>query len=57
MEDKYYSIQEVAHALNVAYLTVYRWIKCGKLPAYQIEKQYRLKKSELEFFLKNCKKN
>jgi excisionase family DNA binding protein len=34
----YYTIREVAALLKVSYLTVYRWIRAGKLPAYQVEK-------------------
>jgi excisionase family DNA binding protein len=51
MEDKYYTIQEVADMLKVAYLTVYRWIQASKLVAVKAGKQYRIKKSELDKFL------
>lgn len=51
MEDKYYTIQEVADMLKVAYLTVYRWIQASKLIAVKAGKQYRIKKSELDKFL------
>lgn len=50
MEDEYYSIQEVAYKLKVAYLTVYRWIKSGKLKAIRAGKQYRIGKKELNSF-------
>jgi len=53
--DTYYSINEVAKLLKVAYLTVYRWIQAGKLPAFQIEKQYRIDKSEFEKFMQSYK--
>lgn len=50
-EDKYYSIEEVAEMLKVAYLTVYRWIQSGKLIAYKAGKQYRVKKEDLDRFI------
>lgn len=50
-EDKYYTIQEVADMLKVAYLTIYRWIKGNKLVAVKAGKQYRIKKSDLDKFL------
>jgi len=50
-EEKYYSINEVANMLNVAYLTVYRWIRSSKLKAYKAGKQYRISKSDLEKFI------
>lgn len=51
----YYSINEVAKLLKVAYLTVYRWIQAGKLSAYQVEKQYRIDKKDFEKFIENYK--
>jgi len=38
--------------LKVAYLTVYRWIKSGKLKSSKAGKQYRIKRTELEVFTK-----
>ena len=49
--DQYYSIEEVAKRLKVAYLTVYRWIQAKKLPAIKAGKQYRISKNELDKFL------
>lgn len=51
-EEQYYSIDEVAKMLKVAYLTVYRWVQSGKLNAVKAGKQYRVKKSDLDSFLK-----
>lgn len=52
VENEYYSIEEVAKTLKVAYLTVYRWIQSGKLNAYKAGKQYRIKKDDLAEFIK-----
>lgn len=49
-EDQYYSIEEVAKTLKVAYLTVYRWVKSGKLVALKAGKQYRINKDDLNTF-------
>lgn len=58
LTDEYYSIQEVADKLKVAYLTVYRWIQSGKLGAVKAGKQYRVENNELKKFIerKNVKK-
>ena len=53
--DTYYSIMEISKLLKVAYLTVYRWIQAGKLPAFQVEKQYRINKTDFEKFMKSYK--
>lgn len=51
-EEQYYTIEEVAKMLKVAYLTVYRWIQTGKLRAIKAGKQYRIEKTELNLFTK-----
>lgn len=50
-EETYYSIEEVAKILKVAYLTVYRWIRAKKLTAYKAGKQYRITKTDLDKLL------
>ena len=55
MKEQYYTIEEVAEMLKVAYLTVYRWIQAGKLIAYKAGKQYRIKEEDLNKFLEKIK--
>ena len=50
--ETYYTIQEVAKMLKVAYLTVYRWIQSGKLKSDKAGRQYRIKKDDLDKFIK-----
>ncbi len=52
LQDQYYSIKEVSKMLKVAYLTVYRWIQAKKLVALKAGKQYRIKKEDLEEFVR-----
>ena len=54
-KDQYYSIEEVASMLKVAYLTVYRWIQAKRIKALKAGKQYRIKKEDLDKFLKGYK--
>lgn len=54
-QDEYYSIEEVSKLLKVAYLTVYRWVQDKKLIALKAGKQYRIKKEDLDIFLKGYK--
>ena len=53
--DQYFTIEEVAKTLKVAYLTVYRWIQSGKLTAYKAGKQYRIEKTDLGKFIERHK--
>ena len=50
-DEQYYTIEEVAKMLKVAYLAVYRWIQDGKLVAFKAGKQYRVKKEDLDSFI------
>lgn len=54
-QGQYYSIKEVAKMLKVAYLTVYRWIQAGKLKAFKAGKQYRIRKVDLDTYIKAYK--
>ena len=54
-DEQYYTIEEVAKMLKVAYLTVYRWIQDGKLLSVKAGKQYRIKKNDLDNFLNSYK--
>lgn len=55
-DEQYYTIEEVAKMLKVAYLTVYRWIQSGKLVAFKAGKQYRVKKEDLNSFITSYEK-
>ena len=55
VEEQYYSIEETAKMLKVAYLTVYRWVQAKRLVALKAGKQYRIKKEDLDSFLKGYK--
>jgi excisionase family DNA binding protein len=50
--ERYLSLQEVGEELGVSDQTVRRWVKAGVLAAYKPGKEYRIKGSDLEEFLK-----
>ena len=41
------TVRDAAALLNVSEKSVYRWIKQGVLPAYQVDDQYRINRTEL----------
>jgi len=51
----YYTTQQVADKLGVAYLTVYQWIKNNWLPAYKFKKDFRVNVKDLNKFIKDRK--
>jgi excisionase family DNA binding protein len=46
-----FTVAEVAEAMRVSNMTVYRLIKSGELPALRVGKGYRIFESDLERFL------
>jgi putative molybdopterin biosynthesis protein len=51
-EHDFYTAEELAEKLRVNIMTIYRYIKAGKLKAYKMGKEYRIDKVEFEAFLK-----
>jgi excisionase family DNA binding protein len=46
-----FTVAEVAEAMRVSNMTVYRLIKTGELPALRVGKGYRIFEADLERFL------
>lgn len=53
-EKEFYRAEDLAEKLDVNIMTIYRYIKGGKLKAYKIGKEFRIDKIEFERFLKHC---
>lgn len=51
----FYRAEDLAEKLDVNIMTIYRYIKAGKLKAYKIGKEFRIDKEEFERFLKSVK--
>ena len=48
----FYLVSELADSLRISLMTVYRYIKAGKIKAHKIGKEFRISKDEFERFLK-----
>jgi len=53
--NEYLTTKEIASLLKVNILTVRRWIEAKQLPAYKLNKEYRIKSSDFENFLEERK--
>lgn len=53
---EYYLVSEVAEKLRVSDMTIYRYIKAGKISAHKIGKEYRIAHDEFERFMESTKK-
>lgn len=47
------TVSEVAKLLRVSSMTVYRMLKNGNMAALRVGKKYRIKKSEINKFIRN----
>lgn len=47
LEDEVLTVQEVADHLKVSQATVWRWCKSGKLPAFRVGQQWRIRAADL----------
>jgi putative resolvase len=54
-EKEFYKTEDLANKLDVNIMTIYRYIKAGKLKAYKIGKEYRIEKKEFNKFLTKVK--
>lgn len=55
--DEYMSVKEIASLLKVNIVTVRRWVRNDKLPAYKLGKDYRITKKDLDKFLSERRVN
>jgi len=55
MDYSFLTVEEVASALKVCDMTIYRHIKAGRLKAYKVGKFFRIDKKEFDNFLTKTK--
>jgi excisionase family DNA binding protein len=55
MTEEFYKAEDLAEKLKVNIMTIYRYIKAGRLKAYKIGKEYRIDKAEFNKFLNSVK--
>ncbi len=52
MKDKpFYKAEELAEQLEVNIMTIYRYIKAGRLKAYKLGREFRIGKKDFQDFL------
>ncbi|MDD5747620.1 MAG: helix-turn-helix domain-containing protein [Actinomycetota bacterium] len=52
MSKKLLTVNEVAQILRVSNMTVYRLVKSKQIPAIKVGKNYRIKESDVDDYLK-----
>jgi len=51
-EKEFYTAEDLAELLQVNIMTIYRYIKAGRIKAYKIGREYRVDNAEFQAFLK-----
>lgn len=51
-EKSFYKAEDLAELLDVNIMTIYRYIKAGRLEAYKLGREFRIEKKEFDTFLK-----
>jgi excisionase family DNA binding protein len=54
-DKEFFTAFDLAERLEVNVMTIYRYIKAGKLKAYKIGKEFRIDKNEFSEFLERVK--
>ncbi len=54
-EKAFYKAEDLAELLEVNIMTIYRYIKAGRLKAYKLGREFRIDKIEFERFLNSVK--
>jgi len=47
----FYKAEDLAEQLEVNIMTIYRYIKAGRLKAYKLGREFRIEKDEFQKFL------
>jgi excisionase family DNA binding protein len=55
IDKEFYKAEDLAEKLDVNIMTIYRYIKVGKLKAYKIGKEFRIDYKEFNNFLESVK--
>jgi excisionase family DNA binding protein len=55
LEERYLSTTQFARILGVSRSAVIKWIKSGRIVAYNVHGRWRIPYSEVERLLKGCK--
>lgn len=56
-QKEFYLVDELAEKLRVSNMTIYRYIKAGKIDAYKLGKEFRISQEEFNKFINNHKFN
>lgn len=57
LDDRWLSVEDIAHYLGVKRDTIYKWLENKKMPAHKIGRLWKFRKSEIDLWVKSGKSN
>lgn len=57
IKERFLTVPEIANKLGFAYITVYGWVKSGKLKSYNFNGSFRITEKDFQAFVKAGKGN
>ena len=54
-DDRWLSLEEIAHHLGVKKDTVYKWLAANKIPAHKVGKLWKFNKIEIDHWVRSGK--
>jgi excisionase family DNA binding protein len=55
MENRWFSLAEIAAYLGVSKDSVYRWVEIGRMPAHKVGRQWKFKVEEVDAWVRSGK--
>lgn len=54
---EFYQIEDICSIFKVSRITVYRWIKAGKLTGYKVGRSFLFKRTDIDKLIERSKVN
>lgn len=55
--DEFYQIEDICSIFKVSRITVYRWIKAGKLTGYKVGRSFLFKRADIDKLIEGSRVN
>lgn len=51
MDDKWLTVEEIRHYLNVSKETIYRWVEQKSMPGHRVGRRWMFKQNEIDSWI------
>ncbi|HHU88476.1 MAG: helix-turn-helix domain-containing protein [Sphaerochaetaceae bacterium] len=53
MDDKWLTVEEIRHYLNVSKETIYRWVEQKSMPGHRVGRRWMFKQNEIDSWIRS----